>query len=137
MIYALLTLIVTGVTAWPYYYRFKSFDMFSKVSAIPFSILQGFVVAAGVVLAVLYVQKMGSADHIFRYDFATGITFVLLSLVFIVWNAYLIFTSETVRDNNEVDSFEGVIFCAAVILGISVSLGLSMAYAIISLVSAV
>lgn len=117
MIY-LLTLLVSGFATWPYYHRFKTFG--KDWNPLPLAMLHATPIGFGVVAILAYANEVGNLNHIFAFDLIAGVTFWLMVIGLTVWNAYLIFTSETFQAP---DDFGLAIFafCGVCILALFMS----------------
>lgn len=112
----LLTLLIGGLLAWPYYHRFKSFG--KDWNPLPLAALHAAPIAFGFVAILAYLNREGSLNHIFAFDLITGVTFWIIAIAFTIWNAYLIFTAESfiTPDDFEIAIVVFIIICAVTFL---------------------
>lgn len=92
MIY-LLTLLVGGLATWPYYHRFKAFS--TGWNPLPLAVFHAAPLAFGFAAVLTYASEHGNLNSILAFDLITGVTFWIMTIALTVWNAYLIFQSET------------------------------------------
>lgn len=125
----LLTLLLTGLLAWPFYYRLKVYEKHVK----PFiGIIPAAFIAVGTILVIRYIQVHGNLAHILSFpDIITTATFIILSVAITIFHGWMIFGAESFQSSQGSDSFEGVM--CGVILGAAISLlfGMLSAYPII------
>lgn len=125
----LLILLVMGLAAWPYYHRFKSFEV--HWNPIPLAMLHAAPLGFGVAAVLSYVNREGSFQHIFSFDLITGTTFWIMALALTVWNSYLTFTSETYTAP---DDFETAVVAACFVCVLAFLISFPSAYLIVTAV---